>query len=89
MGDERSESPVRDVEENVTRCNCPGCPSSPDDGTTLYCARGLSPMRVRTVGCICTSCPIYRSHGLRDGYFCAVKPKRWDEFRTHSLDSAL
>jgi len=89
VGDERSESPVRDVEENVTRCNCPGCPSSPDDGTTLYCARGLSPMRVRTVGCICTSCPIYRSHGLRDGYFCAVKPKRWDEFRTHSLDSAL
>lgn len=81
VGDEIPWSRVPDVEENTTRCNCPGCPSNPDDGTLLYCGRGLSPLRVRTVGCICTSCPIYRSFALRDGYFCAVEPQRWDEMR--------
>ncbi len=81
MGDELHWSSVPDAEENATLCNCPGCPSKPDDGTLLYCGRGLSHLRVRTVGCICTSCPVYRSYALRDGYFCAVDPRRWDGLR--------
>jgi hypothetical protein len=72
---------VPDEEKNITRCNCPGCPSSPDDDTTLYCARGLSPVRVRTVGCLCASCPVYRVYELQDGYFCAVEPARWNNLR--------
>ena len=74
-------SEVADSEENASRCDCPGCPSKPDDGTLVYCGRGLSPLRVRTVGCICTSCPVYGSYALGDGYFCAVEPDRWDRLR--------
>jgi hypothetical protein len=73
-------SSIPDVEQNEQRCSCPGCPSKPDDGSLLYCARGLSSMQVRTVGCICTSCP-YRSFGLADGYFCAVEPEQWQHLR--------
>ncbi len=81
MDEAPAPSPVPDVEQNTTRCNCPGCPSSPDDDSLLYCSRGLSPVRVRTVGCICTTCPIYRSYHLADGYFCAVTPEHWGHFR--------
>lgn len=72
---------VPDVEQNWQRCSCPGCPSKPDDDTLLYCSRGLSPMPVRTVGCICGICPIYRSYQLSDGYFCAVPAEQWDKLR--------
>jgi len=73
---------VPDKQENLDRCNCPGCPSDPDDGQAgLYCARGVSEVRVQTVGCICTSCPIYRQFSLADGYFCAVVPEMWDRAR--------
>jgi hypothetical protein len=72
---------VPDEERNEQRCNCPGCPSKPADGSSLYCARGLSAMEVKTVGCICTSCPVYRVYQLADGYFCAVPEGQWDRLR--------
>ena len=72
---------VPDGLDNVAGCRCPTCPSKAADGTLLYCSRGLSPERVRTVGCICTECPVYKANGLTDGYFCAVTPEHWDRLR--------
>ena len=72
---------VPDSDDTATRCLCPTCPSKADDGTRLYCSRGLSAARVRTVGCICTECPVYQANGLVDGYFCAVTPDHWDRLR--------
>ena len=78
---------VPDLAENQRRCNCLHCPSNPPEGKGLHCARGLSDQRVRTVGCICTECPVYAEYGLTDGYFCAVPASWWDRFRRHeSLD---
>ena len=72
---------VADSDDNAAGCLCPTCPSKADDGVRLYCNRGLSPLRVRTVGCICTECPVYQANGLADGYFCAVTPEHWDRLR--------
>jgi Protein of unknown function (DUF2769) len=72
---------VPDTDADSSRCSCPTCPSKADDDTVLYCSRGLSPLRVRTVGCICTECPVYQAQGLSDGYFCAVTPEHWDRLR--------
>jgi hypothetical protein len=72
---------VPEDDANLAGCLCPTCPSKADDDIRLYCHHGLSPVRVRTVGCVCTECSVYRANGLVDGYFCAVMPEHWDRLR--------
>jgi hypothetical protein len=64
---------VRDVEENATRCACGGCPSYPGDGA-LFCARGKSPTKPATRGCVCTDCAVFNQYDLLGGYYCAEGP---------------
>jgi hypothetical protein len=74
---------VADTPENQGGCKCSACHSNPPGGAGLYCARGLSEQRIATVGCICTSCPVYEADRLTDGYFCAVPADWWERFRRH------
>ena len=60
---------VLDVEENVARCECGGCPSYPGGGG-LFCARGKSDTTPATRGCLCANCAIYKQYSLLGGYYC-------------------
>jgi hypothetical protein len=61
---------VADTQENLAECICEDCPSKPQDGLRLYCAKGKSPESVRHRGCICDDCKNYVVCGLTKGYYC-------------------
>jgi len=63
---------VKDSEENIKKCLCPGCPSFPQDckDEILYCARAGSRCDINVKGCICRGCPVYFENGLNGLYFC-------------------
>jgi hypothetical protein len=60
---------VPDTPENEKLCICGDCPTYPG-GSTLYCARGAYPERVRERGCVCGDCKVYRNSHLKDDYYC-------------------
>jgi hypothetical protein len=35
-----------------------------------YCAKGASCVNVAKQGCYCPNCRVYRSHGLKEEYYC-------------------
>jgi hypothetical protein len=62
---------VPDTPENVARCICGGCPSSPPEGS-FFCATGKSATEIRRRGCICGDCANFKEYDLADGYYCAL-----------------
>ncbi len=58
---------------NSKACMCGTCPSYPENGKLMFCARGKSelPERLRKkAGCFCQECELYRKFGLEGTYFC-------------------
>lgn len=64
---------VRDVEENVAKCICGGCPSYPGDNG-LFCARGKSEAPPVLRGCACADCEVYKGLDLIGEYYCEEGP---------------
>ncbi|MCX6745886.1 MAG: DUF2769 domain-containing protein [Candidatus Parcubacteria bacterium] len=65
---------VQDTHENSEMCNCPNCPSHndcmKDKGEVLYCARGKSSCEVKSKGCVCPGCQVYKENNLNSAYYC-------------------
>lgn len=36
----------------------------------VYCAKGASCLDIVKKGCCCPNCRVYRSHGLKEEYYC-------------------
>jgi hypothetical protein len=62
---------VEDIQENMARCLCGGCPTFPGDGG-FYCAKGKSGNLVDRRGCMCGGCENFKLFDLKDGYYCAA-----------------
>jgi hypothetical protein len=67
-----------DVEQNSSRCLCPGCPTynqcMRDAGQRMFCARGMTECTPSAHGCICGDCPVWADYGLGQYYFCLEGP---------------
>lgn len=61
---------VPDTQENLDRCNCPGCPSNPDREHSLYCGRKPYGPHVEDRGCLCGTCPVLKMYDLNGQYYC-------------------
>ncbi|MEA1984526.1 MAG: DUF2769 domain-containing protein [Euryarchaeota archaeon] len=51
-------------------CKCQYCESRPDEGGTMYCARGNSSLSVEDQGCLCRTCYVYSQFSLEGDRFC-------------------
>ncbi|MCL5010879.1 MAG: DUF2769 domain-containing protein [Patescibacteria group bacterium] len=63
-----------DINKDTVRCHCPSCPSYGDCmrqfSEALYCLTQKSACSVKSSGCICGGCPIYKENNLKSGYYC-------------------
>ncbi|MDK2911775.1 MAG: hypothetical protein PWR29_732 [Methanolobus sp.] len=51
-------------------CNCPRCPSYPEKGVFMFCAKGSSPKAKQKEGCLCAECEVHDKFGFEGDYFC-------------------
>jgi hypothetical protein len=76
----------KQIESLKGMCNCPGCPSynscAKNAKESLYCAMGKSFMCIsEEKGCICPTCPVAKTMGLKNKFFCtrgAEKAQRYE-----------
>jgi hypothetical protein len=64
-----------DDELNVSRCQCPNCPTyddcMSDRGQRIYCSRGKTDCTPTPKGCICPECQVWLDNDLSERYYCA------------------
>lgn len=69
-------SRVPDIEENLKKCVCGGCPSHnqcmKDKMEGLFCAREKTACEFSKDGCICGICPLTPEFGLEKLYYCEI-----------------
>lgn len=51
-------------------CKCTVCPSYPQTGEVMFCARGTDNPSDKKSGCLCSECELYKKFGLESNYFC-------------------
>ncbi|WP_406658072.1 DUF2769 domain-containing protein [Methanolobus sp. ZRKC2] len=51
-------------------CNCPTCPSYPENGMYMFCSKGKSSKSEKKAGCLCKECEIYLKFRFEGDYFC-------------------
>ncbi|MFQ5816231.1 MAG: DUF2769 domain-containing protein [Candidatus Hydrothermarchaeaceae archaeon] len=63
---------VDDSQGNMITCMefCGECPSYPQTGEGLFCARGVSESEITKKGCRCNRCGIFENYTLSGSYFC-------------------
>ncbi len=57
-------------------CNCPRCPSYPEKGAFMFCAKGSSPKAQQKTGCLCAECEVHGKFGFKGEYFCLPVHKK-------------
>jgi hypothetical protein len=76
----------KQIESLKAMCTCPGCPSyntcAKNAKESLFCAMGKSFMCIsEEKGCICPTCPVAKTLGLKNKFFCnrgAEKAQRYE-----------
>lgn len=63
---------VEDTQANSDKCICGDCPSYPGNEPWLYCARGMSPLKIDKSDCLCPGCPIWTENGLGMTFYCVI-----------------
>lgn len=65
---------VPNIEENTTRCLCPGCPTynkcMKSRDQRLFCSRGNTKCNLDEEGCICGECPVWKEYMIKSFYYC-------------------
>lgn len=62
--------------ENLSKCNCPNCPSynqcAREKFESLYCSSDVdrSDCNFKMAGCVCGVCSVHRENDLDSGYYC-------------------
>jgi len=56
--------------ERICRDFCGTCPTFPDTGELLFCARGKSSSPKKEMGCNCGVCDVWNKYSLKDFYYC-------------------
>jgi len=67
----REKMKVENTKKNEKQCICGGCPSYPETGEMLFCARGKSIKAISRKGCLCPACQVYTDYELSDDFYCA------------------
>lgn len=67
-------TPEEKPEELRKRCICLRCPSYAecvrDEKQLLFCIEGKARCSLEKYGCICGDCPVHKSKGFSDYYYC-------------------